>query len=669
MHRAIVTATATAAIVATGLTAPAVQAQVFDGDPYNLQNRLFSCGSLQATDCIEAVEYRLIGDPTWTPATFTQPLNPADLPADLSDYDSSLFSPYNLEYWEIPGASDEAGFDDVQVLAFFAVEGGNTVVRVSMEPRAAGVPRTGIMMCDANNDWDPGAGLQCYRSAYLDLNFEYRFTLRLSGLNPAYAVTHLDNLDFARNDLGGGEVLFSVGGNPTTWQWVGDYGAAWNTARDDATREFFTTIYSLDAVFGATTCPGNHALILNTNGNGGGGSYDDVDQQIFAQFQGRTYDGDGTTPWPVLAELYLVGTLADCAFTIDVDDTTNVLSQVFSPSQPGATTDADYLPALNAMRVRTENVEFPIDFSALSRITAGRPQNVSLNAGDARIEVSWDPPAYTGQAAITDYRAVASPGGRDCTSGGGTSCIITGLDNGTDYTVNVVAINSAGEGLSSPDAGPATPQAPTPNPGTGPIPPIPAVPDRPGQALAVVDDSSVRLSWAPARAHPWWPVTSYTATLAPSGRSCQSATTSCTITGLDDSVVYTATVVAVNSVGTSAPSVPSDPFTRPAPTPQPQPVTLTITGTREGRHVRIQGTTSGLEAGERVRALISFDRGRTQSPGLRHVEVSADGTFAWSRKSARAIHVAFTAREVTSNAVVLPAHRGRAATAARTPAG
>lgn len=529
-------------------------------------------------------------------------------------------------------------------------------------------------MCDANNNWDPGAGQQCYRAAYLDLNYEYLFSLRLSSIDPAVAVSHLDNIDFERNDLGGGEVVFAVGGSPTTWQWVGDYGAPWDTARDDATRDFSTTISPLSAVFGTTTCPGNHALILNTNGNGAGGSYDDVDQQIFAQFQGRTYDADGVTLWPVLAELYLAGTLANCAFTIDSDDTTNVLAQVFSPSQPGATTDADYLPGLDAMRVRLENVEFPIDFSALARVTAGRPQNVNLAAGNAQIEVSWDPPAYTGQAPITDYRAVASPGGRDCTSGGGTSCIITGLDNGTDYTVSVVAINSAGEGLSSPDAGPVTPQAPTPDSGTGPIPPIPMVPDRPGQAQVVVDDSTVRLSWAPASAHPWWPVAHYVATLTPSGLSCRSAATSCIITGLDDSVTYTASVVAVNSVGTSAPSVPSAPFTRPAPAPEPTPVTLTITGTREGRTVRIQGTATGLEAGERVRALVSFDGGRTQSPGLREAEVGPDGGFTWFRKAKRAIHVTFQAgatasHPVVSNPVILPAPRARAATAARPPRG
>ena len=52
----------------------------------------------------------------------------------------------------------------------------------------------------------------------------------------------------------------------------------------------------------------------------------------------------------------------------------------------------------------------------------------------------WLVPAADGGSAITGYTATASPGGRTCTATI-TSCVITGLANGTAYTVTVRAAN------------------------------------------------------------------------------------------------------------------------------------------------------------------------------------------------------------------------------------
>lgn len=76
----------------------------------------------------------------------------------------------------------------------------------------------------------------------------------------------------------------------------------------------------------------------------------------------------------------------------------------------------------------------------------GAPTSVTAVAGDARAMVSWVPPAMTGGAALVSARAVASPGGQSCMNviRAGTTCEITGLTNGTAYTVSVTVTNAGG---------------------------------------------------------------------------------------------------------------------------------------------------------------------------------------------------------------------------------
>lgn len=84
--------------------------------------------------------------------------------------------------------------------------------------------------------------------------------------------------------------------------------------------------------------------------------------------------------------------------------------------------------------------------SYLARVFATSPQaaptGVTATAGDGRATVSWT--AIPG--AITGYTATASPGGATCTTTTATSCAITGLANGTTYTVAVTAENAFGSG-------------------------------------------------------------------------------------------------------------------------------------------------------------------------------------------------------------------------------
>ncbi|RAY12615.1 hypothetical protein DPM19_23745 [Actinomadura craniellae] len=86
----------------------------------------------------------------------------------------------------------------------------------------------------------------------------------------------------------------------------------------------------------------------------------------------------------------------------------------------------------------------------------GQPTNLEATAVAAgQAEISWQPPADPGTAAITEYIVTASPGGRTVTVNDcdpqqpNCTGTLTGLDPDTDYTFTVTARNSAGTGPAS----------------------------------------------------------------------------------------------------------------------------------------------------------------------------------------------------------------------------
>jgi hypothetical protein len=105
---------------------------------------------------------------------------------------------------------------------------------------------------------------------------------------------------------------------------------------------------------------------------------------------------------------------------------------------------------------------------------------VTATAGDALVTASWTPPADDGNAAVTNYTATVAPGGGTCTSTT-TSCAISGLANGTAYTVSVTATNAVGTGPASAPSNPVTPFAPV-----TPITPVTPIPDPAKPATTVI---------------------------------------------------------------------------------------------------------------------------------------------------------------------------------------
>ena len=83
----------------------------------------------------------------------------------------------------------------------------------------------------------------------------------------------------------------------------------------------------------------------------------------------------------------------------------------------------------------------------------GAPTAVTVTPGDGSALVRWTAPQETGGADLVSATAVATPGGASCTTAS-TACEITGLTNGTAYTVAVTVTNAAGRtgpaGISAP---------------------------------------------------------------------------------------------------------------------------------------------------------------------------------------------------------------------------
>lgn len=80
-------------------------------------------------------------------------------------------------------------------------------------------------------------------------------------------------------------------------------------------------------------------------------------------------------------------------------------------------------------------------------------------------------------------------------------------------------------------------------------------------AIAGTPAGTVALSWVAPTDLGGSPITSYLVTSQPSGATCTSASTSCTVTGLTVGQSYRFTVTATNGVGTSSASTISNPIT------------------------------------------------------------------------------------------------------------
>jgi len=139
-------------------------------------------------------------------------------------------------------------------------------------------------------------------------------------------------------------------------------------------------------------------------------------------------------------------------------------------------------------------------------------QSLSTVPSDGGAVVTW-----TGNVSGVTYTAVATPGNATCSTVGGDSCSLTGLANGTTYTITVAGTNSDGSGpIATTTVVPASP------------------PNAPAIASAMSSNSSVTLTWV---AVPGQNI-SYVVTSTPPSAGCTTSATTCTISGLRNGINY-----------------------------------------------------------------------------------------------------------------------------------
>lgn len=171
----------------------------------------------------------------------------------------------------------------------------------------------------------------------------------------------------------------------------------------------------------------------------------------------------------------------------------------------------------------------------------GAPTAVVATAGNGSATVTWRAPASDGGSPIGRYMVESSRGfaPTDCPAGAILSCIVTDLANGVPITFTVRAVNLAGSGPYSLASNSVTPSA---------------VPGAPTNVHSVSNGGipaavQAMVSWTPPQDDGGSPITSYTVTATPSGRTCTTSTTSCAVPGLTYATTYTFTVTATNANG------------------------------------------------------------------------------------------------------------------------
>ena len=139
---------------------------------------------------------------------------------------------------------------------------------------------------------------------------------------------------------------------------------------------------------------------------------------------------------------------------------------------------------------------------------------------------------------------LSNPGGRSCVTTTALMCFIDGLTNGTAYTFAVSATSVVGTSL------PRLSDAVTPA----------GVPSAPTTIRALPGNKSATVSWSAPTSNGGELITGYRVTAVPGGAQCTTASPtalSCSVSNLTNGVAYKFTVIAINAIGNSVPSLAS----------------------------------------------------------------------------------------------------------------
>ena len=183
-------------------------------------------------------------------------------------------------------------------------------------------------------------------------------------------------------------------------------------------------------------------------------------------------------------------------------------------------------------------------FSGTPNTVPGAPQNVSVEAGNEQVTVSWDGVLTATAYSVRRYGSeTTTTVDRTYSDTANTSLVITGLTNGDTYWFDVRARNGAGLGTAS-DRASGTPVAPL------------AAPTAPQAVTAVAGDQQITVSWDAVEGAATYNVRRYATETTTTVEETYADTTTPTfvVTGLTNDITYWFDVVAVNVAGTSSAS-------------------------------------------------------------------------------------------------------------------
>ncbi len=186
-----------------------------------------------------------------------------------------------------------------------------------------------------------------------------------------------------------------------------------------------------------------------------------------------------------------------------------------------------------------------------ARLAPGSPNDLSANAGNEQVSLTWSAPTSSGTSEITDYIVEYKESSSTVWSvfsenvASSTNATITGLNNLIEYDFRVFSVNSIGTGYHS---------------SVVTSTPISTVANQPTNLIAVPGDGQVSLSWNS-------PIENGSAIIDyvveykkglenyTSFLDEISSSTSTVVTNLTNGLLYTFRVSALNSLGTSSPSI------------------------------------------------------------------------------------------------------------------
>ena len=198
------------------------------------------------------------------------------------------------------------------------------------------------------------------------------------------------------------------------------------------------------------------------------------------------------------------------------------------------------------------------------------PTITGVTSASEQVTVNWSAPSHLGsgtiigdQYVVTAYDASGNEAGSCKPISGQTTCVVTGLDNGSSYTFKVAVITTVGTSEQSVASATAIPAG---------------VPSAPANVTAVTSGSNMTITFDAPADNGGSAITSYLITSSPPGATCSvgANATTYTCTGLTAGTNYTYSVKAVNSKGQSSASLDSTAVTAVAAPSAPQNVSAVI---------------------------------------------------------------------------------------------